>query len=77
MRQNLSNNLQSSKVISFIKLIRFNTIVNPTDFFSTKGQECLSDNVITIGFCFLSVLPDSMEEKQHFMFKLIEGKECK
>lgn len=48
-----------------------------TDFFSAKGQECLSDNVITIGYCFLSALPDDEGEKQNFLFKLIEGKECK
>lgn len=48
-----------------------------TDFFSAKGQECLSDNVITIGYCFLSSMPDDKEEKQEFLFKLMEGKECK
>lgn len=48
-----------------------------TDFFSQKGQECLIDNVITIGYCYLSAMPDSIHEKQEMLFNLMEGKECK
>lgn len=37
----------------------------------------MSDNVLTIGYCFLSAFPDDDEETQEFVFKLMGGKECK
>lgn len=48
-----------------------------TDLFSKQGQECLVDNVISIGYCFLQQIPDEVREKQEMLFKLIDGKECK
>lgn len=47
------------------------------DLFSKQGQECLVDNVISIGFCFLQAIPENVREKQEMLFKLIDGKECK
>ncbi|CAG9809033.1 unnamed protein product [Chironomus riparius] len=46
------------------------------NFFSQKGQECMIDNVITIGYCYLSAMPDNVHEKQEMLFNLMEGKEC-
>jgi hypothetical protein len=35
------------------------------------------DNVITIGWCYLSAMPEDANEKQALLFDLIEGRECK
>lgn len=58
-------------------LSSWNCVLQIADFFSTKGQECLVDNVITVGFCFLQAIPEDLQAKQELLFKLIDGKECK
>lgn len=58
-------------------LSSWNCVLQIADFFSTKGQECLVDNVITVGFCFLQAIPEDIQAKQELLFKLIDGKECK
>jgi hypothetical protein len=63
---------------SWIKNVPVFEIVSQiADLFSKQGQECLVDNVISIGFCFLQAIPEDLREKQEMLFKLIDGKECK
>ncbi|CRL05007.1 CLUMA_CG017998, isoform A [Clunio marinus] len=77
--------IESFKKIEDIATRIFNAVCNFDQdkmrrFFSAKGQECLSDNVITIGFCFLSAMPESEEEKQELLLRdhsSEKGDECK